>query len=68
MFNPRSDHLAKEHYQKQYPIKTTGYVDSEDVNYTVKSEYDLQNIKSNLLEGDVAWIQFDPTENGMLDV
>ena len=60
MFNPIEVPFSKRALPKQFPIKTTGYVDSEDVNYTVKSEYDLENIKSNLLEGDVAWIQFDP--------
>ena len=60
LFNPIDVPFSKRTLLKQFPIKTTGYVDSEDVNYTVQSEYDLENIKSNLLEGDVAWIQFDP--------
>ena len=46
---------------KGYPLKTTGYVDGKDVVYTVKTEYDLENINANELnEGDTAWVQFDP--------
>jgi hypothetical protein len=48
-------------HTKAFPIKTTGYVDGRDVVYTVKTEYDLQNIDADELnEGDTAWIQFDP--------
>lgn len=47
---------------KQYPIKTSGYVDGNDVNYKVKTEYDLTSLNDETLyEGDTAWIQFDPT-------
>ena len=46
---------------KQYPVKTTGYVDGDDVNYKVKTEYDLTNLNNDTLyEGDTAWVQFDP--------
>ena len=46
---------------KEYPLKTAGYVDGQDVDYTVNTEYDLQNLSTNeLSEGDTAWLQFDP--------
>ena len=46
---------------KYYPIKTTGYVDGNDVNHVVKTEYDLVDLNNETLyEGDTAWIQFDP--------
>jgi hypothetical protein len=46
---------------KEFPIRTTGYVDGNDVNYTVKTEYDLTSLNANTLyEGDTAWLQFDP--------
>ena len=46
---------------KRISLKTTGYVDGKDVDYTVNTEYDLQNLSANeLSEGDTAWLQFDP--------
>ena len=43
-------------------IKTTGYVDAVDINYTVNAKSDLVNLATStntLYEGDTAWIQFD---------
>lgn len=46
---------------KGYPLKTSGYVDGNDVDYIVKTEYDLQNLSApELSEGETAWLQFDP--------
>jgi hypothetical protein len=42
------------------PIKTTGYVDSKDVNYIVRNSTILETtVSENYYEGDLAWIQFD---------
>lgn len=42
------------------PIKTTGYVDSKDVNYIVRNSAILETtVSENYYEGDLAWIQFD---------
>jgi len=43
-------------------IKTTGYVDAVDINYTVSKQSDLVNLATStntLYEGDTAWVQFD---------
>ena len=45
---------------KSYPLKTTGYVDGEDVTYTVQTEYDLQNLRTNTLSELKLLVQFDP--------
>ena len=42
------------------PIKTTGYVDSKDVNYIVRNATILETtVSENYYEGDLAWVQFD---------
>lgn len=42
------------------PIKTTGYVNSRDVNYVVRNSTILETtVSENYYEGDLAWIQFD---------
>lgn len=42
------------------PIKTTGYVDSKDVNYIVRNAAVLETtVSDSYYEGDLAWIQFD---------
>ena len=42
------------------PIKTTGYVDSRDVNYIVRNSTILEtSVSDSYYEGDLAWIQFD---------
>jgi hypothetical protein len=43
-------------------IKTAGYVDASDVNYTVNTEsdlVDLANPPTTLYEGDITWVRFD---------
>jgi len=43
-------------------IKTAGYVDASDVNYTVNTQSDLVDLTTStttLYEGDTAWVQFD---------
>jgi hypothetical protein len=54
--------LDTETTKNNIAIKTTGYVDAADVNYTVGTQSDLVNLATSsntLYEGDTAWVQFD---------
>ncbi len=46
------------------PIRTTGYVDMNDVNYIVRNSTILETtVTENYYEGDLAWVQFDATRD-----
>ena len=49
------------HYRTT-PIKTSGYVNSDDVNYVVRNNEILESVVGDTFyEGDTAWIRFDET-------
>jgi len=47
-------------YFRTAPIKTSGYVNPDDVNYVVRNNQILEStVRDTFFEGDTAWIRFD---------
>ena len=52
--------INSESYYRSTPIKTSGYVNPDDVNYVVRNNQILEStVRDTFYEGDTAWIRFD---------